>query len=234
MKFQIFGSENSQDYDVMVFIDSIPAIVDEGHSLCKFYNADIAKILNDKEINTNLAVVKDGYITDVFKGTVDEVNNSLFYTYDNHTQYYPRVVSAPIDRDIDKKILRVYRNIVSYFSRSELRSIVKPALRGNLYDKIAVLKMIDFNTLRDINKKDSMTNIYKIISFQYGQLFSLIDGFESDSYTKNGIIRKYPALSRMINREVMLDSDYITLNTYRDRLIEITESRIDKMKSLVE
>lgn len=234
MEFQIFGSENSQDYDVMVFIDSIPAIVDDGHSMCKFYNTELAKFLTDKELNTNLAVVKDGYITDVFKGTVDEVNNSLFYTYDNHTQYHPRVVTAPIDRDIDRKILRVYRNIVSYFSRSELRSIVKPALRGNLYDKMAVLKLIDFNTLRDINKKDSMPNIYKIISFQYGQLFSLIDGYESDSYTKNGIIRSYPDLSRMINRETMLESDYLTLNAYRDRLIEITESRIDKMQSLLE
>lgn len=234
MKFQIFGSENSLDYDVMVFIDSIPAIVDDGHTLCKFYNAELSKILTDRELNTNLAVIKDGHIIDVFKGTVDEVNNSLYYTYDNHTQYHERVITAPINRDIDKKLLRVYRNIVSYFSRSELRSVVKPALRGNLYDKIEVLKIIDFDLMRDINKKDSMHNIYKIIAFQYGQIFSLIDGFESDSYTKNGIIRSYPDLSRMINRETLSESDYLTLNSYRDRLIRITEERIGQMKTLVE
>lgn len=234
MEFQIFGSENSLDYDVMVFIDSIPAIVDDGHTLCKFYNKELSKILTDKEMNTNLAVVKDGHVVDVFKGTISEVNNSLFYTYDIHTQIHPKLIISTIERDIDEKLLRVFRNIVSYFSRSELRTVVKHALRGTLYEKIEVLKMIDFQILKDIGKKDSMANIYKIISFQYGQIFSLIDGFESDSYTKNGIIKNYPSLKRMLDRETMLDIDYLTLNIFRDRLIKITEEKIDSMKTLRE
>ena len=31
-RFQIFGSENSLDYDVMVFVDEIPEIIDQSHT----------------------------------------------------------------------------------------------------------------------------------------------------------------------------------------------------------
>ena len=47
-------------------------------------------------------------------------------------------------------------------------------------------------------KKEKIEDIYKVIAFQFGQVFSLIDGFESDSYTKNGIIKNYPDLKKNI------------------------------------
>jgi len=129
----------------------------------------------------------------------------------------------------------MFRSILSFFSRSELRSVIKPALRGNLRDKIPVMKMIDFTSIKDFNqKRESVSDIFKIISFQYSQIFSLVDGFEKDSYTKNGLISHYPDLSRMLRREELLEDDFITLNKYRDRLIHLAESRIDKMITLVE
>ena len=60
-KFQIFGSENSTDYDVMVFVDEI-LDVESSHILCKEYDTKLAETLNDKPLNSNLAVVKDGLI----------------------------------------------------------------------------------------------------------------------------------------------------------------------------
>lgn len=234
MIFQLFGSEDSLDYDVMVFVDEIPVIIDDGHTLCKSYNKDLSKILTDKELNTNLAVIKNGIVVNVFKGTPDEVNNSLFYTYDNHEQIHKKFITKVVDRDFDRKLLRVFRNIISYFSRSELRVIIKSALRGDLNEKIEALKLIDFNEIRDINKKDSMTNIYKIISFQYGQLFSLIDDVECDSYTKSGVIKNYADLSNMLRRGNMLDSDFITLNRYKDRLIKFAQSRVKIMQNIKE
>ena len=79
------------------------------------------------------------------------------------------------------KILRAYRNILSFFSRSDLRYVIKPALRGNLRDKIPVMKMIDFEVMKEFpGKKESIKDIFKIVSFQFGQLFSLVDGFEKD------------------------------------------------------
>jgi len=234
-RFQIFGSENSLDYDVMVFVDEIPEIIDQSHTLCKMYDVELSKILTDKPLNCNLAIVEDGFIVKVFKGTPDEVNNALFYTYDFHTQYHPLVVKEPIVREYDMKILRAYRNILSFFSRSHLRAIIKPALRGDLRDKIPVMKMIDFEVMKDFpGKKESIKDIFKIVSFQFGQLFSLVDGFEKDSYTKNGIILNYPDLEPMINRKDLSLSDYKVLNKYLQRLIKLSEDRVDKMERLVE
>lgn len=234
-RFQIFGSENSLDYDVMVFVDEIPEIIDQSHTLCKMYDTELSKILTDKPLNCNLAIVEDGYIVKVFKGTPDEVNNALFYTYDFHTQYHSLVVKEPIVREYDMKILRAYRNILSFFSRSHLRAVIKPALRGDLRDKIPVMKMIDFEVMKDFpGKKESIKDIYKVISFQFGQLFSLVDGFEKDSYTKNGLIQNYPDLAPMLRREELSDRDYKTLNIYLDRLIKLSELRVDKMLRLVE
>jgi len=234
-RFQIFGSENSLDYDVMVFVDQIPEIIDHSHTLCKIFNSELSKILKDKPLNCNLAVVEEGFITSVFKGTPDEVNNALFYTYDFHTQYHPLLIKEPVIREYDMKILRAYRNILSFFSRSHLRKTIKTALRGDLRDKIPVMKMIDFEVIKKFpGKKESIKDIYKVMAFQFGQLFSLVDGFEKDSYTKNGIIKNYPDLAPMLRREELCEKDYKILNIYLDRLIKLSEERVDKMVQLVE
>ena len=234
-RFQIFGSENSLDYDVMVFVDQIPEIIDHSHTLCKIFNSELSKILKDKPLNCNLAVVEEGFITNVFKGTPDEVNNALFYTYDFHTQYHPLLIKEPVIREYDMKILRAYRNILSFFSRSHLRKTIKTALRGDLRDKIPVMKMIDFEVIKKFpGKKESIKDIYKVMAFQFGQLFSLVDGFEKDSYTKNGVIKNYPDLAPMLRREELCEKDYKILNIYLDRLIKLSEERVDKMVQLVE
>lgn len=233
--FQIFGSENSKDYDVIVFVDNIPEVIDDAHTLCKKYNAELLEILDDKPLNCNLGVVKDGHIVDVFKGTPDEVNNALYYTYDYHKQYYPNAVKSLVNRDSDMKILRASRGILSFFSRSEMRAEIKKALRGDLREKIPVLKKLDFTKMTDFpGKKEAVDDIYKVISFQFGQLFSLIDGHEPDSYSKNGIIKNYPDLEPMLNRRKLGEKEMETLNIYKDRLIDLIEDRIDKMATLVE
>jgi hypothetical protein len=233
-KFQIFGSENSTDYDVMVFVDEI-SDVESSHRLCKELDLELSKVLTDKPLNSNLAVIKDGLVVDVFKGVISEVNNALFYTYDLHKQHFPLLVSEPLVREYDVKIIRVHRSILSFFSRTVLRSIIKSALRGDLREKLPVLSKIDFCLMKEFpGKKESKEDIYKVIAFQYGQLFSLVDGFEKDSYTKNGIIKNYPDLEPMLNRKSLSSIDFEVLNKYKERLIELTELRIDKMIQLYE
>lgn len=65
--FQIFGSENSQDCDVIVFVKSIPNDVSLASSMCKEYDKKISEIINDKMINSNLGIFTNGNIVDVFK-----------------------------------------------------------------------------------------------------------------------------------------------------------------------
>lgn len=222
-KFQIFGSENSTDYDVMVFVDSMPQNIDIGHQWCKGFNDDLSHILTDKPLNSNFGIVVDGQVTEVFKGTPDEVNNALYYTYEHHTQYTHNLITHTVDRDIELKLMRVYRCILSFFSRSHLRTTVKMALKSDIFKKYSTLGLIDFVEITEFpHKKESLQDIYKVIVFQYGQLFSLLDGYEEDSYTKNGIIKNYPELEPMLNRRVLGMEDLKVLNTFKTRLMDET------------
>lgn len=229
--FYIFGSENSQDYDVLVSVDEIPQNIDLAHSICKDWNEKLSKILTDKPINSNLAIFGDGKILKVFKGTVDELINVLYYTYDNHKQYYPNPIKTPVKRDLNEKILRVARFIITFYSRTDLRTDIKTALRGDLRQKLSILKKLDFTKMVSFpGKKEKIEDIYKVIAFQFGQVFSLIDGFESDSYTKNGIIKNYPDLKKILNRSPLNYTDMEILNSYLHRFILEIESRIDSIK----
>jgi F0F1-type ATP synthase delta subunit len=230
--FYIFGSEDSQDYDVLVSVDHIPQNIDEAHNICKYYNDKLSStLLPDKELNCNLGVFEDGRLVKVFKGTVDELNNVIYYTYDNHKQFYPNPITEPINRDVDEKILRVARFIITFYSRTELRSQIKAALRGDLKLKLQVLKQINFVDMVDFpGKKEKFEDIYKVLAFQFGQVFSLVDGFESDSYTKNGILKNYPDLKNFLKRNPLNTSDLETLNKYLSRFIDLIESKIDTIK----
>ena len=84
--YNVFGSGDSLDCDFMVFVDSIPAIEDSKR-LCAEYEKQLGEHLeSSQEMNANLAVVRDGVIVDCFKGTPDEVNNSILTTYLKHNQ----------------------------------------------------------------------------------------------------------------------------------------------------
>lgn len=227
-QFYIFGSENSQDYDVIVSVDSIPQNIDEAHNICKYWNDKLSKILTNKPLNCNLGIFKNGILVDCFKGTVDELINCIYYTYDNHKQYYPNPITKPIIRDINEKILRVARFLITFYSRTNLRPQIKAALRGDLKLKLDVLKQIDFTKMMDFpGKKEKVEDIYKVIAFQFGQVFSLIDNHEPDSYTKNGIIKNYPDLKNIINRGSISNSDLETLNSYLHRFTQLIDSKLD-------
>jgi len=83
--FQIFGSRTSIDSDVMVFVNEIPENEFDATTLCKEYNillqTKYPELFEGKEMNCNLAIIKNYKIDKVYKGTEDESNNSLFYTY---------------------------------------------------------------------------------------------------------------------------------------------------------
>lgn len=229
MKFYLFGSENSQDYDVLVECEDIPLDIRKAHDLCKHYNETLP--LKGKELNCNLITIKDYNIVNCFKGTCDELINCLFYTYYNHKQFYHNPILQPIERDLNEKILRVARFLITFYSRTELRTEIKAALRGDLKSKIDILRKIDYLKMTSFpDKKEKIEDIYKVIAFQFGQVFSLIDGYEPDSYTKNGIIKNYKNLSNIINRKTLIKDDLNTLNDYLNRFVNYVEENIKTLK----
>jgi hypothetical protein len=202
-KFQIFGSESSLDLDVLVFVDSIPSI-QESHILCGEYDKELKEYFKtDKEVNTNLAVLKNGNITDVFKGTIGEVNNSLYYTYEFHKQYYPNMIESLMKRNVQLKVSRVLRMILTLLSRTEHRILIKKALRSGDSLKIKTLYNIDLTTIPNINKNISDVDYRKTIAVQLGQVLGLLNGKEF--YTKESISEEYVKLKPFLDRDVEYD-----------------------------
>lgn len=237
LKFQIFGSKSSIDCDVIVFVDKLSNI-DDNHSVCKEYIESL-KYISEKTLNVNIGIIKNSKLIDVFKGTTDEVNNSLFYTYDNHKQYNENQILYLYDRINNdeykhEKILRYARVILSFFSRDiDLRIKIKNALKSDLKDKIEILNILDFNKYMNfIGKKQSISDIYKVIAFQYAQTLTLCNGIET--YTKEDMCKEYPKLHNIIYRKQINKDDLTYLNYLNSKFIELCNKEIPKMKKLME
>lgn len=238
-EFQIFGSRDSQDVDIMVFVDKL-ATIDENHTFVKELNKYFETIYR-REINCNLGVLKDGMIVDVFKGTYDECNNSLYYTYKNHNQLYPNVIKTTYERCNGTefyyiKMKRVARFILSFFSREpELREFIKPALKGDLKQRLEALKHIDFTKHTSFpKKKEKHEDIYKVVAFQFAQILGLSE--DKEIYTKDGAILYNQAFYTYIKRLELRKEHLMFLNQMLYRYIVLTEEEIKsgRLTNLIE
>lgn len=117
----IHGSQDSTDVDVMFIFDEIPQ------------KADASRFCSDNSVeNKNIAVVKDGVVVWVYKGTIDEVNNALMTTIPLHSENPPSVIARMLPRDILAKGIRIMRGSLTQCSRTEYRSIIKKATTSPL------------------------------------------------------------------------------------------------------
>jgi len=196
VEYQIFGSATSVDLDICFFITDIGSI--EENRACISQILEHNKVESTKVINPNIAVIQNGVVTDCFKGSVDELNNALFHTYSLHSQLCEKKVKRLLIRNVDLKIERCVRTIVSYFTRTEKRIEVKKVLRGSLNDKIKFLDTLELREFQDFGKNGSAIEIYKSIAFQLGQTLGLLNSEEY--YTKAEIAENFPLLKSYLNR----------------------------------
>lgn len=228
---QIYGSASSQDYDIAVFVESIPGIP-EAHRLCEYYAHSLENMiafarLPNKPVNVNLVKLYNGELIDCLHGTCDELNNSLLDTYGNHSQFYPQHITVRANRDKEWKLLRTARVILSFFSRTAARMQVKAALRGNLREKLFQLKELSPDMGRDWGKqKISAVDIYKTISFQLGQTLGLYRGLEL--YTKEDITDEYPLLAPFLFRD---ENEYVIENLvdYYQLFLGLCETQLETL-----
>jgi len=222
MIYNIFGSETSQDYDVMVYVSFIPPI-QQCKELCARFENKLKYELPEKKLNVNLAVVVNGKIVYVFKGTPDECNNAIFATYHFHQQKHPLQITTVMDRNVPLKLARGLRIMLSFLSRTEHRPLVKAALKGTTEDKLLALESIDFAGISDLGKNNQdVVEFYKHAAFQIGQCLGLLEGVEL--YAKKDIKTRYVQLCSYLDRVPQEGSD---LNTYKSRLIETIRSTCD-------
>ncbi|GGF11159.1 hypothetical protein [Flavobacterium limi] len=228
--YQIFGSENSLDLDLVFFIEKMPETILEKLSLSKELTASIQSNFPERVINANLAVCKNGHLIEVYKGTTDELNNALFYTYQNHNQQYENQIRKLLTRDIDLKFLRSARMILSFLSKTEYRPIIKNALKNDLKEKIKALEMISLNEIHSFGKDVENHDILKSIAFQLGQSILLYAG--NEVYTKNQIAERFPDLEKYLFRQENPDLD--NLQKRLSEFSELLKMRIPSMKILNE
>ncbi|MDI9312227.1 MAG: hypothetical protein QM535_18605 [Limnohabitans sp.] len=230
LKYQFFGSLDSQDLDVVFFVDSMPETIQQKLNLSKEYSEILQDEFISKTINANLAVLENGVIKQVYKGTADELNNALYHTYSFHKQDFENQIQRLLPRDIDLKFLRSSRMILSFLSKTKYRASIKDALRNNLHHKIQVLKEIDLATITDFGKTQNAIDIFKSIAFQIGQSVALHNGDEY--YTKSQIAESFPELRSYLAREI--NSDLSKLQFWLVKYIKILEIRAETMIQLEE
>lgn len=233
--FNYFGSEDSRDWDVVFFVGAQhlvkPDLMKEmtmvlNRALWLARTGKAANLYMPGVVNSNLALVEDGVITKCYKGTADEMNNALYKTYNLHQQVHPCAVTRHVKRDVDLKVLRTFRVILSFLSRTQHRLEVKAALRGSLQDKYRVIDTIDFTDIGDLGKRNiEYVDFKKTLAFQLGQTLALME-YGVELYTKNEIGAAFRELAPMLHRlEDRTDSNMKTLARHVQRLLESTDAR---------
>ena len=206
MRYQYFGSGDSTDIDVVFFVAELPATIQERSILCKALASQYFETNEGgKRVNANLAVLEKGCVVEVYKGTADELNNALYYTYVLHQQDFDNQVIRVLPRNTDLKFIRCARMLLSALTRTVFRKIVKQALQADLQAKIKALKQIDLQQLAITEKGFGLTDIKKLMAFQLGQTLALGSGKEV--YTKQEIITCYPQLSLYLQRIADTNTD---------------------------
>lgn len=234
LPFQIFGSADSNDTDVMVYVGEIGQ-PHTSAATCKGITAFLKETYADrfawatKELDVNLAI-NTGTIQKVYKGNSDEVNNSLIRTYDLHEQAYPLMVNYLVERDVTNKVLRSFRAMLSLISRTEFRTEVKRGLHGDVNVQLDVLENIPVSAIADLGSKNmSMLDYHKVVAFQLGQAIGLLKGQEH--YTKAEISYYFPHLKPFLYREA---GDMNALDTHQDKLLELVRDYVPFMYALQE
>ena len=209
----IHGSSNSSDIDTVYVFDHIPDF-SEAKSFCD----------GKKTENANIICVENGTISYCYKGTVDELNNSLLTTYYLHEQDFPLIITNKVKRDRYLKLVRSTRCITSQLSRTEIRAIIKRGLNGNWNDRrkslMATVGQLETINVNDVVGKNPAMEIFKTMAFQIGQTLSLFTDGE-ELYTKNEISSKYPLLRQYLNRCAVSTSD---LRAMLYRLIYVVDN----------
>ena len=210
----IHGSSDSVDLDTVYVFENEPTFK-EAKEFCD----------NKKDENANIICIDNGKVSYCYKGTIDEINNSILATYGLHRQDYPLIITDKVERDKYLKLIRSTRCITSQFSRTDIRTIIKKGLNGNWSDRKKALlaveyKLILFNLRPLMYGKKNSTEILKSIAFQIGQTLALFVNNE-ELYTKNDVSEKYPLLRQYLER---YPTDTVDIRTMLRRLINVLQT----------
>lgn len=161
----IFGSKTSLDLDIIIWIPKHLTILlpHEYIKTAKIADEKISHILNiDKKVNSCFGhwdiddIHNNTNLLWCQKGTIEETNNSIIYTYYNHNQN--QIISLPfnklLNRNIKLKIMTSIRTSIGKLSRT---SVDRPLL-DNIIFKYIMNKQFDIQYLPHIFSGNSCNN----------------------------------------------------------------------------
>lgn len=210
--YNIFGSTNSQEYDILFHVPEIPKHKDFNKIICLSIGEMIE--LHDKAKRITLCTIKNGIITKTSDGLPDEYNNNLFYTYSMHRQYADCLVERPVTRNIQAKLEKVVQDILNILSQTQYRQKILPIIDSTFEEQFSIFNELDlnnvsfgFNQLED--GEDSNMLFRQAASFEMLQVIGLYENVEI-----------YTALEAFSKYGIAVWSNDINLNEIRARLLE--------------
>jgi len=199
-KYYFYGSDDSIDTDVFIEVNEIPTNIETAIQYMKQLKKDF-----NVDWNMNMLVIEDGVVIDNIpsKGSKYSLNNSLYYTYDNHTQVYDNPIKKLLKPNTLLNVYKCVRNILTQCTRvnKEYRSFIKP-LKGihPWKNKLISFEKLDFTKIETFNQPyQSDVDTWKSLVFYLGQSLSLLDGVEI--YTKKDLLKYHPYFEYFILRK---------------------------------
>lgn len=213
MVFNVHGSEDSIDVDVMVAVDERWMQPHKPHALvaeCKRLTGPVASALGlpaHADVNVNLCVARDGVLVWVAKGDASESNNGLLRTYGLHRQLHPPLATRAQPRLVNAKLHRGLRSLLGCFTRTQHRALLKAALRSNgtwrtRLDALHALCVADALRWEQPMMGDACDEL-KRAAFQAVQMVYLLQ--QREVFTKAEVVALEPALQPFMYRQPQPD-----------------------------
>lgn len=229
------GSKTSVDNDIYLVVDEIPT------------KQEFSDLKHAMISDVNCIKIENGQVVGCFKGTVDEINNSIYYTFDNHPQHIEECpVKSPVEREYFKKSVSSLREMLAFVSRTQYRDTVKKAIKSpDLSLKIDTLKSIKISEIKDFEKAQK-EEVYKFFSQQICMITSLIKSVKEgnpESFDKEEFVLEYPKLKPFLFREKDKTEEHLpfledAISEYSDflkvhlfEMIETTEGSLYHLKN---
>lgn len=181
----------------------------------------------------NIITIENGIVTDCLKGEVDEINNSIYYTFDNHKQNIKKPILKTVERDILSKSMKVVRKFLTMVSKTQYRDISKKGTRSDLKTRLNLLKEIDITKIEDYVRMP-INESYKLYAQQIGMLEPLINGFfdknfYQEFYDKKDMSNYYPELKKFLYRMEYNKKDIEDLQNRIQTFIKNIEKYIENV-----
>lgn len=210
--YNIYGSQDSTDTDVVFYVDKLSAIREDRKRLVSIIKKDFKP-----DWNITLAIVKDGIITDCIypKASPESLNNAIFNTYDLHEQDHPCKVLRYVERNTVLAIYKTIRLLCTYLTRTEYRTFIRPTVHWSFSIDLKVNKLLNikFNELVEFNQPNMVAvDIWKTWCFYVVQNKALLNGLQI--YTKADAFRYEPRSYNFIYRKELTKEDKEWFNTY--------------------